>query len=420
MRFEVEIFDRVQQLAEATGFNDHQLHGVLRFDGGSRPDPTILHKAVIATIAAIPILGARYVDGARPYWQRLDPAEFERAFLIARAPAEFEAFLVSRPEEPRGPQLRVCLLDADPAAVAITLNHMVCDAAGFKSTLYFLCDVYTKLSIDPAHIPRTIDGDRGIRSVVVCFSLAARAKSLLLQRRDNNRTGDRRFPLDEGGAVAPFIATRRLTRETTLAAKTYAQARAATLNDMVLAAYYRSLFRVLQVRPGDRLLVPMMVDMRRYLDSRGEFTSLTNMTSMVATELDYQPDEPFPETLRRVKQRVDSAKHSEIGLNAFLKLDLLFSVFSDQIAAGRLRARLENPLLCTTNIGMLDETRLSFAGQRPCDAFVCGSIKYKPYFQLAVSTYRDEITLSVNLYGGAGDRQRVDAFLHDVEAQFPE
>ncbi len=72
-----------------------------------------------------------------------------------------------------------------------------------------------------------------------------------------------------------------------------------------------------------------------------------------------------------------------------------------------------------TNIGVLDEARLSFAGIRPSEVFICGSIKYKPYVQLAVSAYRNEITLSSNLYGGVEDRRRVEALLADVEAELP-
>ena len=45
---------------------------------------------------------------------------------------------------------------------------------------------------------------------------------------------------------------------------------------------------------------------------------------------------------------------------------------------------------------------MSFGDLRPYDAFLCGSIKYKPYFQLAMSSYDGQLTLSVNLYGSAG------------------
>ncbi len=56
---------------------------------------------------------------------------------------------------------------------------------------------------------------------------------------------------------------------------------------------------------------------------------------------------------------------------------------------------------------------------RPTDAYLCGSIKYKPYFQLAMSSYQDELTLSVNLTGSLSDRALIRSFLEDIDAELP-
>ena len=133
MDYTAEIFDQIQLLSETKRFNDHELHCVLRFEHG--PDPEVLKKSVIASIEANPILGTRYIDGARPYWTRLDPSDFGRAFNLATTEAEFEEFLVSRVDESVGPQIRVCQIDSDPFAVALKMNHMICDAADFKQYL---------------------------------------------------------------------------------------------------------------------------------------------------------------------------------------------------------------------------------------------------------------------------------------------
>ena len=109
MKIAAEEFDQVQLLFDLTGFNDHYLHCVLRFD--SAPDVELLRKAVISSIEAIPILGTRYVEkGRRPRWESLDRARFEDAFAIARTEAEFDQFVTSRLNESTGPQVKVCLL----------------------------------------------------------------------------------------------------------------------------------------------------------------------------------------------------------------------------------------------------------------------------------------------------------------------
>ena len=183
MDFICEAFDQVQRAFDLNGFNDHQLHCVLRFDSGAAPDAAILRGAVIASIEAIPILGTRYADGAKPRWVSLEPESCARAFVVAPTETDFENVLVARADEDCGPQVRVCLLDGRRSAVALTLNHMICDAAGFKSYIFFLCAIYTRFSFAPSirgSWPiRRIDRTRSpaIEACAACSSASARASS---------------------------------------------------------------------------------------------------------------------------------------------------------------------------------------------------------------------------------------------------
>jgi NRPS condensation-like uncharacterized protein len=270
---------------------------------------------------------------------------------------------------------------------------------------------------DPAYRPAAITGDRSMRGVLGRFGIGVRLKSLFSQSNENNRSGEHRFPLSDGGEAQPFIVTRKLGRQSVAALRDYCRAKRATLNDAVLAASYRCLFQLLALMPGAQLQIPVMVDMRRYLGETGEFKALTNLTSMVITQLEYRPQERFAETLGKVKAIMDEKKGRDIGLNAFIKLDLAYRILGGRIANHRLRRRLKNPLICMTNVGILDPAHISFGDLRPNDAFMCGSIKYKPYFQLAMSSYTDELTLSVNLHGGCSDRERILSFLDSIAAE---
>ncbi len=416
MDYAAEVFDQIQLLFDITGFNDHQLHCVLKFESGL--DATVLKKAVISSIEAIPILGTRYIDGGRPHWTSIDPDNFGEAFIITRTEMEFEELVVSRVDESRGPQIKVCLLDSSPFAVALTMNHMVCDAEGFKEYLYFLCEIYSGIMADPAYRPTIIVEDRSIRGVLKRIGLGVKLKSLLSQSRENNRSGDHRFPLSEGGETRPFILTRKIGQERTTVLRNYCRARGATLNDAVLTAYYRCLFRRLALSPGAELRIPVMVDMRRYLGEAEELNTLTNLSSTVITRLEYRSEEDFEGTLGRVKAVMDEKKVNNIGLNAFIKLDLAYRLLGNKRANLQLRSSLKNPLICMTNVGILDSARIYFDDLHPRDAFLCGSIKYKPHFQLAMSSYEGELTLSANLYGSATDRDRILTFFDEIEEEF--
>jgi NRPS condensation-like uncharacterized protein len=414
--YTAEIFDQVQLLSDLTGFNDHQLHCVLRFESG--PDAEVLRKAVISSIEAIPILGTRYADkGRRPRWESLDRARFGNAFAVVRTEMEFDEFVTSRIDESTGPQVKACLLGSGHSAVALTMNHMVSDAAGFKEYLYFLCEIYAGIMADPGYVPVAIAGDRSMRGVLERFGTGVKLKSLLSQSKENNLSGDHRFPLSEDGDARPFILTRKLGLESLEAIKSYCGARGATLNDVTLTAYYRCLFRRLALSSGAELRIPVMVDMRRYLGEAGGFGALANLSSTVITRLEYRPEESFADTLGRVKAVMDEKKEVDMGLNAFIKLDLIYKLFPNRMANRLLRSSLKNPLICMTNVGILDSARISFGDLRPRDVFMCGSIKHKPHFQLAMSSYDGELTLSSNLYGNASDRKRVLSFFDEIERE---
>ena len=415
MEYSAEAFDQIQLLFDSTGFNDHQLHCVLRFDRCLNED--VLKNAVMASIEAIPILGTRYIAGARPRWTSLDPKAFGRAFLFARDETELEDFVVSRVDEGLGPQVRVCLLNSMPFAVALKMNHMVCDGADFKAYLYFLCDIYSRMMADPGYRPAAVTGDRSLGRVLKRFGLRDRFKSLLVQHRENNLRGGARFPLSDDTEVRPFILIRKLARKKTAALKNCGKAKGATLNDVVLTAYYRCLFQRLALRPGTELRIPVMVDMRRHIEKSRKLKSLTNLSSTVSTHLDLRPGEHFEETLHRVKSIMDLKKGANLGLNAFIKVGFIYRYLSDRIANRIARSMLRNPLISMTNMHVLDSSQMSFGDLLPRDAFMCGSIKYKPHFQLAASSYEGELTLSVNLSGSAGDRDCILSFLAQVDAE---
>ena len=54
---------------------------------------------------------------------------------------------------------------------------------------------------------------------------------------------------------------------------------------------------------------------------------------------------------------MDEKKGADIGLNGFIKLNLLYGIFGDRIANRRLKSKLKNPFICMTNVGILDSGR---------------------------------------------------------------
>jgi NRPS condensation-like uncharacterized protein len=415
MEYKAEIFDRMQLLYDETGFNDHQLHCEMRLN--SRLDEARLRKATLLSLASIPILATRYLAAAaESVWEGLGEAELGRAFALADDEAAFEGARTYRIAEGLGPQLRVCLLRGERSAIAVTMNHMVADGSGFKEYLYFLCETYSRLRGDPGYVPPLVAGDRGIGRITRAFGTRERIRAFLVQGGDSNRRGSLRFPFGAGGEARPFIATRAIGREEVAALKAYCRPRGATINDAALAAYYRVLARTIGPSALDSLRLPIMIDMRRHLPSR-DFDALCNLASTTLTRLRMREGEGFEETLAKAKALMDGLKARSLGLGGYMKMSLLFSLFGPKGAQRLLRLGLKHPLICMTNVGELDVGRLRFEGSSVESAYLCGSIKHKPHFQMALSGFDGTITLSSNLYGSAEDRERVEAFLAEVAAE---
>jgi NRPS condensation-like uncharacterized protein len=414
MNYRAEIFDLMQLLYDETGWNDHQLHAVIRL--GSRLDESVLRRAVSLSLEAIPILATKLARAGRAQWEGLQPKELERAFLAVDDEAAFDEAISYRIPESSGPQLRLCLLRGEKSALAVTMNHMISDGGGLKDYLYFLCATYSRLARDPGYSPPRVDGERGIRDLMREFGFKEKLVAFIGQRKDSNRTGSLAFPFGQGSDIRPFIATRVIDREKVLRLKLYCKERGATINDAVLAAYYRALVRRLGPSAREELEVPIMIDMRRYLEDK-EFRALRNLASTTITRLRLCEGEGFEGTLMKAKAQMDALKGRSLGLGGYAKMSLLFGLCGDRLAVRLMRFGLRHPLLCMTNIGDIDSARLRFDGAEVESAFECGSIKYKPHFQLAVSGFDGSLTLSSNLYGTDEDRALVDAFLGEVEEE---
>ena len=413
MRYRVEMFDRMQLCYDQVKFNDHQVHCQMTLRGAL--EESALRRAVALSLRAFPILATRYCASARdPFWESLPEADLERAFAAVEDEGAFEKETTLRLDEREGPQVRVTMLRGDRPRLTVTMNHMIADGASFKDYLYFVSGTYSALVRDAGGAPvHAAVGDRGTRDVLRHFRPAARLRALVSKV---NAAGSVTFPFSDEAGGAPIIAHRTMDRKSVDRLRDFCREHHATLNDAVLTAFYRVLARLVGSSAGE-IQVPIMVDLRRFLPPEARFSSLRNLASMVITRVPHRPGEGFEETLHAATAATAALKAQDIGLGGLAKLSLLFALCGPEWGQRLLRRGLRPPRVCMTNIGELDASRLSFRGAEVTSAFACGSIKYKPHFQLAVSGFHGTLTLSSNVYGSPEDRRRVEAFLQEVERE---
>ena len=408
-RFRAEMWDQMQFFFKE--YNDHQLHAVICFK--ALLDRQCIQRAVFLSMDMVPLLGSRFVVGKfHPYWEKV--SQYRDADIIsfvdcANPEAEISRFITGMTNELTGPQLMVRVIrSSNKDTLCIVMNHMVCDAAGFKEYLYLLSAIYTKLENGAGSMPEYHEGSRSAKQIYRQFNLLERLKIALLPNEPVKNKNNIYFPLSKKGNLSPFILTHEVSQEKFHSLREYGNEHAATMNDIVLTAYYRALYEILDIKQGESLTVPCMVDLRRYLPNK-EADAICNLSSMCNIGPEIGAD--FEETLVKVTREMNAWKKGYPGLHGLSTLNLIFTLLPFSTVKELMRKKFVNPLIAISNLGIIDSERFLF-GKTPIEeAFATGSIKYPPYFQLALTSFNDTITFSVGLYGTEDDRELVQKFL---------
>ncbi|PJI08542.1 MULTISPECIES: condensation domain-containing protein [Clostridium] len=415
MIFKSEIFDKLQFLFETYKFNDHNLHCIINFDVNI--NKAILEKAIIIMLDIAPILSSKYVENVKePYWEKIDSSSFKNVLTFVNTKSEFDSFITSRTNEATGPQMKACLFSSNNDSLGILMNHMVCDAAGFKKYLYSLCSLYSNLLKNPDYKPNYIlNGDRSINIINKQFSFKDKLKTFIFQSKESNGFINLNFPMSTEKEVKPFILTHEIPEDRFLSIKKYCKNHGVTINDATLAAFYRVLYKILN---KNELSISVAVDMRKHLKDKN-INALINLTATVISNIHYEPNDAFDDTVKKVHENMSLKKENFIGLNAFVKLSLLFKLFNYSHAKKLLKNGFKNPLIGMTNIGILDSKKLCFQSTTIKNAIMFGSMKYKPYFQLALTSYNNIMTFTINLYGNLKDKENIENFFALFDKELP-
>jgi NRPS condensation-like uncharacterized protein len=416
MHYKVEIWDEIQKACE--NFNDHNLHAVVRF--ADTVDVGSLRAAVRESFEIVPMLHSRFVAGmVRSRWESIDGLPLDDGVeLIETDPTDekFDALLertiTRRLDEIRGPLVAVTILrNGGRDTLCVVCSHMVCDGAGFKRYLYLLAELYSaiqagkKTERNLSFLRRRTD-----RQVYEQLKLKDFLSFLTKPAFREKTNKALKLGFEPDGILAPHMLVRILGGETfgTLASR--AKTRGFTVNDVFLAAYFRVIQRELRPAPSTRIVLPLMVDLRRYLRDR-ETAGICNLSSTLHCGIEVDVLEDFFDTVKRVHERMGEAKGGYPGLKSFFLLSSILRWMPSGLRRVMIRRNFNFALLGMTNIGIIDGTRLIFSGATVTYAYVNGSMKYPPYFQIAVSTFGGQAAVTVNQYCTESDLAMVGRFL---------
>lgn len=407
------------------GMGNYQIQAIMKFDG--KLDFEKLSRAVRLSVEKEPVLGCRFIEHDPPYWKRrkdIDITMFCSMEETDNVEESVHSFLESHLDMDDDPMVKVKLIRTSQYdTLGIKINHTCSDGAGTKEYIHLL-----------AHIYSCIDGKNGVYE----------EKPSIRSRRDHKRifkTLGIKYPLADNSLVesprtiwpflwrpggrkdiTPFVICRLPKGQLDVLSR-YGKERGATINDLILTAYYRALFKMTQPPYGIPMDIGLTVDLRRYLpDNKAD--AIRNLSGGVITRIARIFGESFEGTLSRVVSVMNRKKERNPGyqsatgaeraemmnfhqFNAYIKYMSLVSEISSQFC-----------FFCSpglSNMGLISKSLIKFGKTTVTDAYIIPPVVRAPGFLLVASSYNGIMTIAAGYYKGSISRRYFEKLLDKIK-----
>ncbi|MBQ9276901.1 MAG: hypothetical protein IJ226_04855, partial [Clostridia bacterium] len=304
--------------------------------------------------------------------------------------------------------------------VAMIVNHMCMDGGDFKYFMRKLADNYNQhISGDRGFSIKT--GSRARDEVYSNLTDEDKEVAKSLYKNISAVKDEHYFPLTPASKEdRTMICKRKVDKELFDSFKAIGKKLDVTVNDLMLAFYIRALYDIGMFDERERLSIPCMVDLRRHIEAGGANTGLTNHTGFMVVSVE-EKGETINDTLIGVLRSVRKSKEDKyMGLYSLPLLKLAYAVFPYAISETAIKIGYMNPLIGMSNIGLLNDTLLKLGDANLVDGFMTGAVKYKPYMQLALTTVKGVMTMTIAIRGNDEDRRTGERFFDMITSNMRE
>jgi NRPS condensation-like uncharacterized protein len=412
------------------GMANFQIQIVMQLNG--RLDRNRLLKAVRLSIDAEPVLGCRFIENQPPYWKRLDDIDkiMFCTFEETNNPDQsVQRFLDSPLDMDRDPMFKLKLISSDQYdTLCLKINHTCCDGTGAKEYLQLLSDLYTRVGSDNGifvlkpSIRSRKDQDRLFDALDIKDPEALRNP-----QQDIPKTLWA-FPWRPGKPGTARASVCKLPNGQVEVMSNYAKARGATINDLIVTAFYRAMFEISQPFYGIPMDIAMTTDLRRYLpDQKTE--AIRNFSGGFNTRLARLGNESFEGTLSRVVPVMNKIKNSLPGLQSAIGLEY---VEKEDFHQSLPFYRIVSQVLCQcsgyiplcapvlSNLGILNRSLFQFGEIAVTDAYIVPPALCAPGLLLCIGTYNGVVTISASYYESQVRREHVERLLALIRKELME
>lgn len=347
---------------------------------------------------------------------------------------ELEIMAIDFIKEPgdriQGPMVQTKLLRGTTTdMLVVKLSHLCSDGAGVKEYINLLGAIYTQLSLGQSKnqiIKEFGEGNEGFRDQSHVFKYAGISDIKSAYRPNQEQQASLwSFPSQPNKNKSPQMSVRRLSHEQSLRLTRWTKAQQATLNDVIMTAYFRALshFTVYAEPRTAEKMIGLTIDLRRYLPN---YTTgaICNLSGMEMPVIKMEDDESFNQTLVRIKQSMDKIKSQNPGLSsaagmellAGMKLSVVKEMYNQQYEQA-LQMGMALPLL--TNFGVIADEPIQFGEVQAEGGYMTAPIMYAPFFSMGASSYNGRLTFTIGYHTPDTSKEKVDKFLENIVNQLP-
>ncbi|MGG4560679.1 condensation domain-containing protein [Bacillus toyonensis] len=407
---------------------DQQINAVLYFPVGLSKE--ILEQSVRITLQLQPVLNSRFVENDTPYWEEHSSGTNSSICFFAEGnDQELEIMAIDFIKEPgdriQGPMVQTILLRGTTTdMLVVKLSHLCSDGAGVKEYINLLGAIYTHLSLGGSKdqiIKEFGEGNESFRDQSHVFKYTGISDVKSAYRPNQEQQASLwSFPSQPNKNKSPKMSVGRLSREQTLCLTKWTKAQQATLNDVIMTAYFRALshFTVYAEPRTAEKMIGLTIDLRRYLPN---YTTgaICNLSGMEMPVIKMEDGESFNQTLVRVKQSMDKIKGQNPGLSsaagmeilAGMKLSTVKEMYNQQYEQA-VQMGMALPLM--TNFGVIADEPIQFGEIQAEDGYMTSPIMYAPFFSMGASTYNGRLTFTIGYHAPDTSKEKVDKFLECV------
>ena len=420
------LLDNVNVCLES--FGDHVMHLVFGCD--TRVDVARMGRAIRLSLDLDPILGCRLVEqGWRPYWSRWPEAELDRfqycdLVVAADTDRQIEMFLLQPMNCRTEPMVQARVIRADRDVVVLNVSCVPIDGRGLLIYLERLLVIYNRLQSEPDFRPEIgTYSQRSTADLVKRFRWHDVFKLLYYglanQWIDHGTAGNWRFPVRTTTTRLDKTFTAYQFKNHTLARiKSYRRQTGCTFNDILLAAFYDSLQKIIAPKSGTTCCVLNTYDLRRYEYGTGP-ERVANYSSFVNSNVKLERNLPFSALVGRVQSAMAARKRHLPGITEgpfiWPVFKLLPFSWARTLVSSLMQRRGEHiPVL--TNVGIINMENLRLDGHRIPWLLPYAPLEYPPKLTVTLATVGDVVTLTLGYSRNHFDPADIEALFRGMEA----